>query len=174
MLSFKNEKGQAFLEGLFAVMIITVIMFALIQVCVIVVNDVLYNETAFITTRAVIVTPAAKIRDRAQKVAEKAAMLNGLKFNNIEDSSENDGAKATNWNGTVLGADIKDHSGINLKKYNVKLKYKMKTMFAAILGEQRTRTQWARARMIKSPDEDFYYRAYPQAREFIKIGNGNK
>jgi hypothetical protein len=50
----------------------------------------------------------------------------------------------------------------------------MRLMFSSLFGSDGARTQWARARMIKSPDEEFYYKAYPGARRFVKIGNDNK
>jgi superfamily II RNA helicase len=171
MCLFKKNNGQAFIEGLIAVMVITIFMFALIQVCIIVVNDTLYNEVAFMATRAVSVAKHSQIKDTAQKVADKMFQLNGLSSKNIDNSTDDDGSKTTNWDGTVLGKDIKDHNGVNLKKYNVKIKYNMKVIFASLFDSSRTRTQWSRARMIKSPDEEYYYKAYPGAKEFIKIGN---
>lgn len=174
MRLFKKNNGQAFIEGLIAVMIITVFMFALIQVCIIAVNDTLYNEAAFMSVRAVSVAQSGKIKETAQKATDKMIRLNGLSSGNISDSSDEEGSKTTNWDGTVLGKDIKDHSGINLKKYNVKIKYNMRLMFSSLFGSDGARTQWARARMIKSPAEEFYYKAYPEARRFVKIGNDNK
>ncbi|MDD3066060.1 MAG: hypothetical protein PHT24_07380, partial [Endomicrobiaceae bacterium] len=60
MRLFKKNNGQAFIEGLIAVVIITVFMFALIQVCIIAVNDTLYNEAAFMAVRAVSVAQSGK------------------------------------------------------------------------------------------------------------------
>lgn len=171
MYLFKKNNGQAFIEGLIAVMVITIFMFALILVCIIVVNDTLYNEVAFMATRAVSVAKYGQIKDTAQKVADKMFQSNGLSSKNIDNSTDDNGSKTTNWDGTVLGKDIKDHSGVNLKKYNVKIKYNLKIMFADLFDSGGTRTQWARARMIKSPDEEYYNKAYPGAKEFIKIGN---
>ncbi len=73
-----------------------------------------------------------------------------------------------------FGKGYKRSFRINLKKYNVKIKYNMRLMFSSLFGSDGARTQWARARMIKSPDEEFYYKAYPGARRFVKIGNDNK
>jgi len=171
MCLFKKNKGQAFIEGLIATMIITIFMFALIQVCIIVVKDTLYNEVAFMATRSVSVAKYGKIKDTAQKVADKMFQLNGLSSKKLDNSDEYNGSKTTNWDGTVLGKDIKDHGGVNLKKYNVKIKYNLKIIFAYLFDSGGNRTQWSRARMIKSPDEEYYNKAYPGAREFIKTGN---
>lgn len=69
----------------------------------------------------------------------------------------------------ILGNNIVDHSNKQIKKHNVKIAYGMNIIFPKLFGRFLPyREQSARARMIKSPDEEFYNKAYPDAREFFK------
>ena len=171
--SKQNNKGQTLIEALIVCMLVTALMFGLIQVCILVVNDMLYNEVSFSATRAVAVTDKKDIQNFSKQTVNKllitSGLTSGLLFSDVEqdgrDSNEEQ-SKTTNWQGTILGENIVDHSGTNIKKYNVKVNYKTKVMFYKLFGGHKFREQSARARMIKSPDAKYYYKAYPNAKKF--------
>lgn len=180
---FKKEKlltkykafcsGQTLIEALIVCMLITVLMFGLIQVCIMVVDDMLYNEVSFSATRAVAVTKQQDIQKFSKQTVNKlliaSGLVSGLLFADIEQDgrdSDDEKTKTTNWQGTVLGQNIVDHSGTNIKKYNVKVNYKMRLMFYKSLCGRFFREQSSRARMIKSPDIKYYDKAYPNAKSF--------
>ena len=181
--SVKNKKyifssnlpnsGQTLIEGLIVCMLVTALMFGLIQVCILVVNDMLYNEVSFSATRAVAVTKEKDIQSFSKKTVNKlliaSGLTSGLLFADIEQDSRNsddEETKTTNWEGTILGENIIDHNGTNIKKYNVKINYKTRLIFYKLFGGNLFRQQSARARMIKSPDIQYYDKAYPDAKTF--------
>lgn len=160
---YSNNKGQAFIEGLIISTIITIFMFCAIQVCIMVVDDMYANYSAFSATRKVVVSQTKNISNTAKQVVSKlfvSYMLNSASIQNY---------KTTHWNETILGNNIVDHSGKEIKKHNVKIAYYTKIIFPKLFGNiTNYREQSARSRMVKSLDEDFYNKAYPNAREFPK------
>lgn len=160
---FSNNKGQSFLEGFIIAIIITVFMFCAIQVCIMVVDDMFLNYTAFCATRKIVVTKNKEISDIAKQTVSKLVMPYKLKSASIKYY------KTTHWNENILGNKVLDHSNKEIKKHNVKIAYHTKIMFSRLFGYMFYREQSARARMIKSPDEQFYNKAYPNAKEFRKL-----
>ena len=162
-LNYYSCSGQALIEGLAIVVIITVLMFAAIQVCIVVVDDMYANYTAFCATRKIVVAENKDVADMASKTASKffvPYMLNSKSLLTY---------KATHWDETILGKKIEDHSSNQIKKYNVKIAYKTRIIFYKLFNLfVPVREQSARARMVKSPDWKFYTKAYPDAKEFIK------
>ena len=78
--------------------------------------------------------------------------------------------RVTHWHEQILGKTNKDHSDSTLDKHNIKVLYNTKIMFYRIFNLfSPVREQSARARMVKSPDQKFYNRAYPDAKEFPSI-----
>ncbi|MDR2709455.1 MAG: pilus assembly protein [Elusimicrobiota bacterium] len=87
------------------------------------------------------------------------------------DISSNEGI--TLWHGSKT---TKDFSGKSLSKQTVKIYYFTKVMFGKLIAPKNSkdnvlqsgakRYQSARSRMFPSPDEDFYYKAYPDGKRF--------
>jgi hypothetical protein len=157
-----NNRGQSFLEGLIIACIITVLMFAAIQVCIIVTDDMFLNYSAFSAARKIVVTKNKEISDTAKQTVSKILlpyMLNSRSIFNY---------KTTHWDENILGNKISDHSKRQINKHNVKIGYYERIMFARFFNSLFYREQSARARMVKSPDEQFYNKAYPNAKEFPK------
>ena len=157
-----NNKGQSFLEGFIIACIITVLMFAAIQVCIIVVDDMYLNYSAYSAVRKIVVTKTKEISDTSKQTVSKLIapyMLNSKSIFNY---------KTTHWDEDILGNKSLDHSGKQIHKHNIKIGYYAKIMFGRFFNSSYYREQSARARMIKSPDEDFYNKAYPDAKEFPK------
>ncbi|MBO7431481.1 MAG: hypothetical protein J6U02_01110 [Elusimicrobia bacterium] len=157
-----NNKGQSFLEGFIVACIITVLMFAAIQVCITAVDDMYLNYTAYSATRKIVVTKSKEISDMSKQTVSKYLlpyMLNSQSIFNY---------KTTHWDEDILGNKSLDHSGKQVHKHNVKIGYYAKIMFGRFFNSLYYREQSARARMIKSPDEEFYNKAYPDAKEFKK------
>ncbi|MDR2437692.1 MAG: hypothetical protein LBD17_06510 [Endomicrobium sp.] len=72
--SFKysnNNSGQSILEALFVVVFTTIIMFAFIQICIMVVDDMIANEATFVAMRSATVTKSKfhtkEVKERVQK-----------------------------------------------------------------------------------------------------------
>lgn len=158
---FINKRGQSFLEGLIISFIITVFMFAAIQVCITVVDDMFFNFVSFSATRKVIVSSRKEIQNIA-----KQAVSNILTPYNLGSTSVIN-YKTTTWNEEILGNKVKDHNGNNTNKYNVKIGYVTGIIFGRLFNNiVGYREQSARARMVKSPDEKYYNKAYPDAKNF--------
>ena len=157
-----NNKGQSFLEGFIVACIITVLMFAAIQVCIVVVDDMYLNYSAFSAVRKIVVTKNKEISDTAKQTVSKLLFPYMLNSKSIFDY------KTTHWDENILGNKILDHDGKQINKHNVKIGYYAKVMFARFFDSVFYREQSARARMVKSPDEKFYTKAYPDAKEFPK------
>ena len=157
-----NNKGQSFLEGFIIACIITVLMFAAIQVCIIVVDDMYLNYSAFSAARKIVVTKSKEISDTAKQTVSKLLVPYTLNSKSIFNY------KTTHWDENILGNKILDHDGKQINKHNVKIGYYAKIMFGRFFNSNYYREQSARARMVKSPDEDFYNKAYPDAKEFPK------
>ena len=160
-----NNKGQSFLEGIIVATMITVFMFCAIQVCVIVVDDMFANFSAFYATRKVVVSKTKDITNVAKNTVTKFFIPYMIKSASIIYY------KTTHWDDTILGNNIVDHSNKQIKKHNVKIAYGINIMFPKLFRKLLPyREQSARARMVKSPDEEFYNKAYPNAKEFLKYG----
>ncbi|MCL1972613.1 MAG: pilus assembly protein [Endomicrobia bacterium] len=61
----KNSKGQTMVEALFVVFFTTIIMFAFLQICIMVVDDMTANEAAFVAVRSAVVTENTKRLEEA-------------------------------------------------------------------------------------------------------------
>lgn len=61
----KNSAGQSLVEALFVVVFTTIIMFAFLQVCIMVVDDMTANEAAFVAMRSAAVTMRSKREEEA-------------------------------------------------------------------------------------------------------------
>ncbi len=162
MKYFKNNRisGQSFLEGLIISLIVTVFMFAAIQACIMVVDDMYVNFAAFNAVRTVSVTENKNITKAAKKAVSDALFAYNLQSASIFSY------ETTNWNEKILGNELKDHAGTDIKKHNVKVGYAVNVMFGKLFDPTGSRRQSARARMVKSPDEQYYRKAYPNAKEF--------
>lgn len=164
-VSLNNNKGQSLIEGFIVTVVITVIMFAAIQLCIIVVDDMYANYAAFFTVRKVVVTKNSDISDTAKRTVSKFFTPYMLKSKSVVNH------KTTHWAETILGNMTPDHGGREIKKHNIKIAYQTKVMFYGLFNLQSSlREESARARMVKSPDEEFYNKAYPEAREFKRYG----
>lgn len=161
-MSCFNNKGQSFIEGFIVACIITVLMFAAIQVCIIVVDDMFLNYSTFSATRKIVVTKSKEISDTAKETVSKFLTPYMLSSNSVFYY------KTTHWDEDILGKKITDHSNKQIHKHNVKVGYYTKIMFGRFFDSLFYREQSARARMVKSPDEKFYTKAYPDAKEFPK------
>ena len=157
-----NNKGQSFIECFIIACIITILMFAAIQVCIIVVDDMYLNYSAFSATRKIVVTKGKDISNTAKQTISK------LLLSYMSNSKSIFNYKTTHWDENILGKKVLDHDGKQIKKHNVKVGYYVRIMFGKFFNSAYYREQSARARMIKSPDEDFYNKAYPNAKEFPK------
>jgi hypothetical protein len=205
----RNSSGQALLEALFVVTFTTIIMFCFLQVCIMVVDDMILNEAAFVAMRSAAVTKGgqSKRREEAQVWAENYLLLfypwtwsditsrfkgsfvfsdhdtvapyyrNARNSDNEDEEEETSGDDAGNsvtyW-GASLG-NIRDYSGRSIQKYTAKIYYYTKIMFGSIVAKNMSRrllfggsSRYAssRSRMVPSPDQDFYDKAYPGADRF--------
>jgi hypothetical protein len=168
----RNNNGQALVESLFIVIILTGVFFAALQLCIMVVDDMVCNETAFSAMRAAVVAPARKMSSTVKNISKDLLLPHAYTRLSIMLD------ETTLWHDTIAGRDIRDHCGNAVQKYDVGVKYTVRVMFASLLqpfsnsvffsGGTGTFSRVATARMVKSPDEDFYCKAYPNARPFTK------
>lgn len=162
--SVKNNKGQSLIEGLIISLILIFFMFAALQVCILVTDDMYFNFASFAATRKAIVSENKNILNNAKKIVSGIIIPYQIKSISVISY------KVTHWHEQILGKTNKDHSGSTLDKHNIKILYTAKTMFYRLFNLfTPVRTQSARARMVKSPDQKFYNKAYPDAKEFPSI-----
>jgi hypothetical protein len=165
-----NKKGQAMVETLFVIIIFTAAAFAGIQLCIIAVDDMISNEAAFTAMRSAVVSKQANMQNTASQTALQLIVPHCTGLNNLLYQ------ETKVWNDAVLGKKMYDHSGFEIMKYNTNIRYQVRIMFASLLrplhsfsflsGGVPMVSQTARARMIKSPDEAYYYKAFPDADNF--------
>jgi hypothetical protein len=187
-------------EAVITIVFMTVIMFAFLQVCIIVVDDMTANEAAFRAGRSAAVSEKSERAKTAEDWAKKHLRL----FYNIDgissffrDSSfvlssndkvsrffgrggksdesvdESSGKSITVWNGRK---SFEDFSGNSVVKQTIKIYYYTKVMFGSLTAGKNSersffakkdeRYQSARFRIIPSPDEEFYYKAFPDGEDF--------
>ncbi|MDR1522581.1 MAG: hypothetical protein LBS29_01250 [Endomicrobium sp.] len=197
------NKGQAFLETLFVILFITIIMFTFLQICIITVDDMVANEVAFVSARSVAVTEnklrLKEAKDKAQFYISffyPFSLFSNSNFNpshfvfvskkdfeknfSVPDAKNNkeyilgeDSSDSTNfvtlWKGKKKA---KDYSGKELCKETIKIYYFTRVLFGYLIAKDNSiknrRYQSARNRIIPSPDEKYYLKAFPGAKEFEK------
>jgi hypothetical protein len=155
-----TDKGQSLLEGLVISIIITIFMFAAVQVCIMCVDDMFLNFASFSATRKISVSKRKEIENVAKQAVSNILSVYSLNSASIINY------KTTHWDEPILGNKVKDHNNNNINKHNVKIGYDMKIMFSKLFNSTAYRHQSSRARMVKSPDEEYYNKAYPDAKEF--------
>ncbi len=162
--SVRNNKGQSLIEGLIISLVLISFMFAALQVCILAIDDMYFNFASFAATRKAIVSENKNILNNAKKIV--IGIITPYQTKSISVISY----KVTHWHEQILGKTNKDHSGSTLDKHNIKILYTTKIIFYRLFSLfTPLRTQSARARMVKSPDQKFYNRAYPNAQEFPSI-----
>lgn len=159
-------------ESLFMALVMTAVLFAALQLCILSVDDMICNEAAFAAMRVGIVTPAARVREVVERTADRLLLPHTYARTGIVPR------EVTVWHDTVQGVDLRDHGDRLIEKYNANIKYDVRIMFSSLLapwsharlfaGGDRALARVARARFVKSPDEEFYYAAYPGARPFTE------
>lgn len=152
-------------ETLLMIVTISVLVFAAIQLCTTTVNDLISNEASFAILRCAVVSGN---NDNAQPSNKTPLSMN-----------------------YVLAAHYSPHNFIPLKssilstenenggnrwcEYEARIDYLSKIFFGSIikscagrtgLGDNNMLKNTARARMVRSPDQEYYVRAYKNARSF--------
>ncbi|MDR1196083.1 MAG: hypothetical protein LBL00_06385 [Endomicrobium sp.] len=208
----KNNSGQSLVEALFVVTFTTIIMFAFLQVCIIVVDDMTANEAAFVAMRSAAVT---KSNDRKQEAQDRvrtylllfypiSSLQNKFNPGNLvysnkttvakrlrnrdddtyyddyeEDESDADGVTLEDSDRNRVDENrqqYKDYSGRVIEAYTTKFYYFTRVLFGSLVAKFNSkrdypyggarRYQSSRNKMVPSPDEDFYDKAYPGAEKF--------
>lgn len=170
-----NNKGQALVEAVMVVTCVTIIIFATLQVCVIVVNQLSCNEAAFQVARSLCVAEMNG-KDRSSALALKAnatALILLRPFLSIDTLQFVPTGIETYEPTTPLG---KDNEKNDITAYNVDFHYIVNTMFIRLIDPLSQNSysyngvnllkQYTRARMVKSPDESYYTKAYKDADKF--------
>jgi hypothetical protein len=163
------QTGQAMLETLLVIIILTAIGFAALQLCIMVVNDMICNEAAFASVRSAVVSKHSDASSHTDQIARLLLLPHFLTQKDIlyEETKL--------WDSTILGEEMLDHSDATIKKYNANIRYRMRLSFASLIKPSLLNSGYvshtARARMIKSPDESFYFKAFPEADNFTDPGD---
>ena len=186
--NLKNSSGQALVETLLVIVSITVVCFAMIEFCVIVMDDLICNEVAFSIVRTAVVTKigagadnnsdreASALRQTTLPAAGLLLLTSGLvnlkNLNFIPTAAETEVGFLNDGN----GGRLKDNSERDIRLYNTTMKYYVNTMFIRLIDPFGTNSfsfnghgmlqRFARARMVKSPDEEYYDHAYRDASKF--------
>jgi hypothetical protein len=161
------------IETLFISVIVVAALFASIQLCIITVNALICNEAAFAAMRIGAVSGGDQLQENVKDAVQALLLPHyataGRNFLQHE---------TTCWNNTIEGEPAPDHANNAILKYNTNITYSTHILFPSLLqpfsrlvffsGGNSILDQTARARMVKSPDEKYYYRAYPKARCFTR------
>jgi Tfp pilus assembly protein PilV len=203
MLNKKSNRGQIMLEALVVIIFTSIIILAFIQICIIAVDDMIANESAFVAMRQAVVTKDNLRHKEARKKAKnylsffypntsfRAANFNTLRFalsdkktvekyfNRSNTYNENSQTFPTDNDSNYENKSIsiwkgkktsKDYSGKNITKETVKIYYFTRVLLASLVSNgnssKNRRYQAARNRMVPSPDEKYYYKAFPKAKKF--------
>jgi hypothetical protein len=160
-----NNKGQAMVETLITTVFLTILAFAALQLVIMVVNDLTMNEAVFAMSRVAVVTKKDEVDTKLREVSLLFLLpdvnLSNPNFIPYEVPVEGKGVSGS-------------HSGTSVQIYSTTIKYLQAVMFGSFFSGPQTLTLGnttvlkcvARARMVKSPDEDYYDKAYPNAPNF--------
>ncbi|MCX5781623.1 MAG: hypothetical protein NT145_02810 [Elusimicrobia bacterium] len=163
----KNNRGQAMIETLLSTVFLTIVVFAGIQLVIMVVNDLIANEAAFAISRVAVVSKTDK--DVKAKTLASALFLfmNEISSGKLDFVPYNVPVDYV----TLEGAHINERTNRpkEIKSYNTRLKYLQSIMFGKLLsgstilsiGNTNVKRNTSRAWMVKSPDEDYYDKSYP-------------
>lgn len=161
--------GQAMVESLLIVVLLTSLLFGTLSVCVMVINDMLSYEAAFSIARVAVVSPGNKSElDKRSKLA--AALLlapHTSQTSYIPYEIRTDYNDSENYDYTSRGKVI---------RHNTELRYLSKVLFSQLASPfersvvnspaKNMKMREASISMIKSPDEEYYNRAYNGAPNF--------
>ncbi|OGS17263.1 MAG: hypothetical protein A2219_00195 [Elusimicrobia bacterium RIFOXYA2_FULL_50_26] len=169
----RASKGQALIESALIIFMLTAILFASLQLCILVINNLIANEAAFTVNRIAVVTEGGT--DAVKMKIQLAAIALFLPHVSFERPSflpelasfyESDGEKE---------AGVYE-SGGTLVRRSIEIRYLNKIMFGSLLnpvgnagflsGGINVMQNTASSRMIKSPDEPYYKRAYKGAKGY--------
>ncbi len=160
-----RSKGQALVETLLTTVMLTVVVFAAIQFCVIIVNMLIANEAAFSVSRVAVVAANDEALKKNTQWAALFLLARHVSLGNFQFIPDD------------IPVDKKTLAACHkteIQAYNAHLKYSSNIMFGRFLGGSRIYSIGtihllkgaACSRMIKSPDEKYYNKAYPDAAEF--------
>lgn len=165
----KDQRGQAMVESMLIVVLLTIVLFAALQILVVVINDMVVNEAAFSAARASAVTSGEDAR-----LKEKTGLVT-LALLSPHYSSGNlltAGADTT----TTMNNDYCYYSKGGSVRLDTEIDYTSRILFPSLVRPGGSKAfpgntggvmrNTARARMIKSPDEEYYDKAYFGARLF--------
>ena len=154
-------------ETMLIITFVTILMFATVQLCTVVVNDLIANEAASAINRAVTVTSARSKGNVGLKAAlyvfARSAAVQNLLFVPYD--------IRTDRRLIVEGANGESS---NIYAYITYVKYASSIIFAAYLNPKDSYTvgnihllkNTARAQTVHPPDEEYYYKSYPGAPEY--------
>lgn len=152
-------------ETLLITVFLMIVAFAAIQMCLIAVTDIISNEGAFAIERVAVVSK--------QNEATNNTLLAALYIFSREVSLSDLGyAPFRAWlQNSTIG---KIHENKIVETYDLSLQYITRISFASILkppglfslGNINFLKSTTRARMIKSPDEEYYNKAYKDGETF--------
>ena len=167
------SKGQALIESAIIILMLTAILFASLQLCILVINSLIANEAAFTVNRISVVTAGGTdaVKQKIQ-LAAVALFLPHVSFERPSFLPE----LASFYESDEQKEPGVYESGGRLVRHSIEIRYLNKIMFGSLLnpgnmagflsGGINVMQNTASSRMIKSPDEPYYKRAYKGAKEY--------
>lgn len=153
------------IETLISTVCLVIITFAALQLVIMVVNDLAMNEASFAISRVAVVSKEIDVKQNTF-TASGIVLVPQTNLNNMNFAA---------YDVPVDGKQIPgSHSGTAVQIYNSTVKYIQSVMFGSLFSGQQIMSIGntnvlkcaARARMVKSPDEDYYDKAYNGAQNF--------
>ncbi|MDR0977689.1 MAG: hypothetical protein LBL71_01440 [Endomicrobium sp.] len=113
--------------------------------------------------------PSRFVLSNKESVGTHLNKINRYKSAEIPVENSRTSKSITIWKGSK---EFRDYSGKNIVKETVKIYYFTRVLFGSLLARNNSfknrRYQSSRNRMIPSPDEQYYYKAFPGAKYFEK------
>lgn len=162
----KNSvRGQALIETLFTTVFLTVVVFAAIQFVIIVINELVMNEAAFSVSRVAVVSGKNELQSKVNRAAAYLVYKN-IDLANITYASCDVPREGLDLQGV--------HPGSKVGVYSAVVKYHQSVIFGSYLGGSRiiaagsggSLKKTSVAKMVKSPNEEFYCKAYKDGPNF--------
>jgi hypothetical protein len=163
-----QSSGQAMVESMIIILFVTALMFATVQMCAVVVNDLVANEAASAINRAVIVSSE---RTRSSNVSIKAALyvfLRQAAIKNLFFVPYDVETQARKVFESASGTKSDVYAYITYVKYASSIIFAsyLKPSDSYTVGNIHLLKNTARAQTVHPSDEDYYYKAYPNAPDY--------
>ncbi|MFC1501666.1 hypothetical protein ACFL58_04380 [Elusimicrobiota bacterium] len=154
-----KTKGQAMVETLLITVFATFLVLAGIQLAILIMYDLTYNEAGFAASRTAMVTPSENRRDKVKR--EAISILSRLIS-----------PRQSTFSTRVISERISSNTGDQIEVLDICLDYNVRIIFGKFFSPLGIDISYIRrksnSRIIPSPDPEYYNKAYPNGPRFYE------